>query len=186
MVGESMAHFAQQPVQTKPLQKPSNPTPTPPRQQGAQPTRRQPTQRMFSAQESLQDLFVLLQERIEPPITAALWVTSRPAQARRVLLADGVLAQTSQPLTVAFDPSPHQVRQIPQTVDALFHYRQTLLLAPVPMYHLPVVLEKRHVIGRHLQPEDASGFVVKLHRGRPETVLEPQAGMASSQMAVDL
>src|SRR5215470_15376334 len=54
------------------------------------------------------------------------------------------------------------------------------------MYYLAVVPKKRHVVGRHFQPEDASGFIVKLDRSGPKTVLEPQTFVAPSQVTVDL
>ena len=50
------------------------------------------------------------------------------------------------------------------------------------MYYLTVVPEKRHIVRRHFQPEDASGSIVKFHRGRPETVFEPQTRVPPSQV----
>src|SRR5438552_16330465 len=95
-----------------------------------------------------------------------------------------MLHHPRQPLAIPIKSRLHQFDQIAQAVNAFLHRRQCVLLSPVLMYYLSVVPEKRHIIGRHLQPEDASGFVVKFHRGRSQTVLEPQTSMTSAKVAV--
>src|SRR5438034_3317745 len=186
VIDVGMANLAQQTVQAESFQETANATSTPTSKQRAQATRSQPGQRMLSTQECLQYTFVLLQKRMEPPVTAALLVVSGPTQARGILLTGGMLPQAGQPLAIAFDPRLHEVRQIAQTIDALFHRGQALLFSLILMYHLSVVLKKRHVVGRHFQPEDASGSVVMFPRSGAKAELEPQSRVTSSQMAGDL
>ena len=100
MISISMADLSQQPMQPEAFEQAADSTPRPALQQGAQPSSGYPGQGMLAAQQQLQNLLVLLQERIEAPITTAPRVASRLAQLAQVAMPGGVLFEAGQPLAI--------------------------------------------------------------------------------------
>src|SRR5438552_1437469 len=162
IVGVTVSDLAQEPMQAQSFEQPTDATASPVFEYTVQAPSGQTAQCILPAQHRLQGLSILLQKRIESPKTASPLVVLWTPKLGDFSPASAMLHHPRQPLAIPIKSRLHQFDQIAQAVNAFLHRRQCVLLSPVLMYYLSVVPEKRHIIGRHLQPEDASGFVCKV------------------------
>ena len=71
--------------------------------------------------------------------------------------------------------------EIAEAVDALLQGRELVRRGAVALFHLPVVLEKRDVVGRGFDPEYQTELVVHLDRHGAHLVLQARAQPAFGQ-----
>jgi hypothetical protein len=84
------------------------------------------------------------------------------------------VVQTGEVFEVAAVATAQDVTEVVEAVDVLLEGSEAVSCRTVLMFHLAVVLESGHVVGRRLDAQDESKFVVDLDRGLAKTM--PDAG----------
>jgi hypothetical protein len=113
-------------------------------------------------------------EEVEPPDIAAVDET-RLGEAVEGSDPGREVVQTGEVFEVAAVATAQDLAEIVEAVDVLLEGREAVSCRAVLMFHLAVVLESGHVIGRGLDAQDESEFVVDLDRGLAKTVLDAGA-----------